>query len=233
MYDCTMAQGTARFTEKELAQYDGKEGRSSYVAYNGKVYDVTGSRLWPSGRHSNRHSAGEDLSRTMINAPHNESVLSRFPVVGELVPEQLPSRLVRTLEAVHPHPMVVHFSEVCPMLAAFFVFLYLFFGHFRTFEVFSAYLIILGFVSAIGCMVTGFFSWATTYERNLTRTFRLKILFSAMLFGMMITLFAIRETDVDVLTKSQPLSVVYAVMVFALVPVTVMLGHYGGKIVYG
>ena len=222
-----------RLTSKELQRYDGKEGRPSYAAFNGKIYDVTASALWANGTHEMAHSAGEDLTRGIVNAPHDESVLARFPVVGELLPEQFRGQFIDDLRALHLHPMVVHFSEVCPMLAAFFVFLYIFFGHFRTFEVFSAYLIVLGFISAMGCMTTGFFSWATTYERTLTRIFTRKIFYSTLLFVMMIALFIMRSIDVDILTKSQPASIAYALLVFALVPVTVLLGHYGGKIVYG
>ena len=32
------------FTEESLARFDGRDGRPAYVAYQGKVYDVTGSR---------------------------------------------------------------------------------------------------------------------------------------------------------------------------------------------
>lgn len=222
-----------RFTTKSLARFDGMEGRPAYTAFEGKVYDVTGSNMWLGGRHESRHSAGEDLSHQMVNAPHDESVLGKFPVVGELVEEQMGGRMVARLQAMHLHPMVVHFSEVCPLLAALFVFLYLFVDRFRPYEVFSSYLVLLGFLSSMGCMATGFFSWSTTYERTLTRIFRMKILFSAVQFSVMVLLFAMRYIDVDVLTKSQPLSVAYAVLMFALVPITVILGHYGGKIVYG
>ncbi len=223
----------ARFTPKQLARYDGKEDRPAYTAFNKKVYDLTGSNLWLQGRHSDRHAAGEDLTERMINAPHDEAVLERFPVVGELVEERSLGKFVSWLQAIHPHPMIVHFSEVCPMLAALFVFFYLFVDHFRPYEVFSSYLILLGFLSSVGCMASGFFSWSTSYERTLTRIFRIKISLSVLQFTVMILLFAMRYIDVDVLTKTQPLSYTYAVFVFALVPITAILGHYGGKIVYG
>lgn len=34
-----------KFTREELAQYDGKNGNPAYVAYKGKVYDVSVSFL--------------------------------------------------------------------------------------------------------------------------------------------------------------------------------------------
>lgn len=33
------------YTEQELAEYDGKNGRSAYLAHSGKVYDFS-SFLW-------------------------------------------------------------------------------------------------------------------------------------------------------------------------------------------
>jgi predicted heme/steroid binding protein len=39
------------FTPEQLEQYDGKEGRPAYIAYKGKVYDVTDNYLWTNGNH--------------------------------------------------------------------------------------------------------------------------------------------------------------------------------------
>jgi predicted heme/steroid binding protein len=72
------------FTAGELASFDGKDGRAAYVAYNGKVYDVTGSILWEGGEHQDEHSAGVDLTDDMYFAPHAEDVLENFPTVGSL-----------------------------------------------------------------------------------------------------------------------------------------------------
>lgn len=72
----------------ELRRYDGKEGRPAYVAFQGKVYDVSSSFLWRGGRHQAMHNAGEDLTEALRSAPHGPELLMRFPVVGELVPEE-------------------------------------------------------------------------------------------------------------------------------------------------
>jgi len=76
-----------RFTGAELRYYDGKEGRPAYVAFGGKVYDVSSSFLWKGGCHQVLHSAGEDLTEALRKAPHGVELLERFPVVGELVEE--------------------------------------------------------------------------------------------------------------------------------------------------
>ncbi|MDH5483157.1 MAG: cytochrome B5 [Candidatus Bathyarchaeota archaeon] len=72
------------FTEKELAQYDGKNGNPVYVAYKGKVYDVSSSFLWKDGTHQVFHSGGVDLTDALEQAPHGGDVLEKFPVIGIL-----------------------------------------------------------------------------------------------------------------------------------------------------
>jgi predicted heme/steroid binding protein len=79
--------GSARcmeFTEEDLAQYDGKNGKPAYVAYKGKVYDVSTSFLWKDGAHQVLHRAGVDLTDALEQAPHGGDVFERFPVVGML-----------------------------------------------------------------------------------------------------------------------------------------------------
>lgn len=221
-----------RITLRELRQYDGRDGRPCYTAYGGKIYDVTGSRLWRSGRHAGRHNSGEDLTDIMVNAPHMASVLQRFPLIGEIVAEPLRSRYVEALKNLHPHPMVVHFSEVLPILAAFFLFVF-HLTHGGEFETAAYYMISLGLLSSFACMTTGFFSWSVTYERTMTTIFSRKIMLSVILSAIVTVLFIWRTIDPDIITEYSNFTLVYAFLIYAAVPVVVILGHYGGKIVYG
>lgn len=75
------------FTKEELALYNGKNGKPAYIAYKGKVYDVSTSFLWKDGNHQVLHEAGIDLTEAMEQAPHREEVLGRFPVIGILIME--------------------------------------------------------------------------------------------------------------------------------------------------
>lgn len=72
------------FSKEELAQYNGNNGAPAYVAYKGKVYDVSGSFLWRRGRHQVLHNAGQDLTDSIEQAPHGVEMLERFPMVGTL-----------------------------------------------------------------------------------------------------------------------------------------------------
>jgi len=49
------------FSNEELARYDGKNGAPAYIAYKEKVYYVSTSFQWRSGRHQVIHNAREDL----------------------------------------------------------------------------------------------------------------------------------------------------------------------------
>jgi predicted heme/steroid binding protein len=73
-----------KFTLEELAKFDGKEGRPAYVAYKGKVYDLSESWMWEDGDHQGLHEAGKDLTEDMEDSPHEDDSLADLPVVGEL-----------------------------------------------------------------------------------------------------------------------------------------------------
>ena len=73
-----------RFSKEELARYNGKNGAPAYIAYKGKVYDLSASFIWRNGRHQVLHNAGEDLADSLEQAPHGVEMLERFPVIGIL-----------------------------------------------------------------------------------------------------------------------------------------------------
>jgi predicted heme/steroid binding protein len=72
------------YTVQELAAYDGRDGAPAYVAFEGKVYDVTASFLWQGGVHQVLHRAGTDLTQALGQAPHSPDLLKKFVVVGLL-----------------------------------------------------------------------------------------------------------------------------------------------------
>jgi len=72
------------FTKEELKKYDGREDLI-YVAYDGKVYDVSSSFIWKKGKHQVTHHAGCDLTEALKEAPHGSDMLDRYPIVGELL----------------------------------------------------------------------------------------------------------------------------------------------------
>jgi predicted heme/steroid binding protein len=75
----------SKFTIKELEEYTGKNGKPAYVAYQGKVYDISQSGLWGSGEHMGMHHAGKDITEEMEIAPHGEEVFEKVKLLGTLV----------------------------------------------------------------------------------------------------------------------------------------------------
>jgi predicted heme/steroid binding protein len=77
-----------KFTLEELARYDGQDGRPAFIAYIGKVYDVSRSFLWQGGKHQVVHFAGTDLTTALTQAPHGPESMGKFLLVGVLVEEE-------------------------------------------------------------------------------------------------------------------------------------------------
>lgn len=72
-----------RYSKAQLALRNGQDREEIWVAYEGKIYDVTESRLWRNGKHY-EHWAGQDLTDELSEAPHTAQVFEKFEAIGEL-----------------------------------------------------------------------------------------------------------------------------------------------------
>lgn len=221
-----------RFTIEELKRFDDNEGRPAYVAVRGKVYDVSGSRLWSGGRHMGIHGAGEDLTKGIENAPHGEDVLQRVTLVGEIAAAESRERsLTRRLADLYPHPIIAHFPIVLSNLVPLFSVLYLLTGE-TSFELASYYVLVLGFLAAPICGLAGAFSWRVNYHGKRSRAFNRKIVFTALLAVLTTACFAWRTLDPGVLISRMTTSYIYLILQVSLALIAAVLGHTGGKIVF-
>lgn len=59
-----------------------------FLAYQGKVYDVSQSFLWQRGVHQVAHWAGCNLTEELKAAPHGADLMDGLPIVGELVEDK-------------------------------------------------------------------------------------------------------------------------------------------------
>jgi predicted heme/steroid binding protein/uncharacterized membrane protein len=84
------APETGEFSAAELAGFNGESGRPAYIAYRGRVYDVSGSRLWKDGSHMKRHQAGVDLTEILAQAPHGDEKILALPERGWLSDKKTP-----------------------------------------------------------------------------------------------------------------------------------------------
>lgn len=224
------------FTAEELLSLNGRDGKPIYIAFQGKVYDVTKSPLWAKGLHMNRHSAGKDLAGEISAAPHGPEVLERYPQIGTVKkgpPEELrhlPPFLQNLLQRFpmarrHPHPMVVHFPIALFMASSLFILLTLFFQE-GSFETAGFYLLILGAVSSPFAMGTGLLTWWINYRWRLNYFVKRKIQLSIVLliFEVILILWRISKPEV-----SHPL---YFAMMILLAPIVSLLGYYGGQLTF-
>ena len=224
------------FTSEELSSFNGKGGNLVYIAFEGKIYDVSKSPLWSSGSHMKRHPSGKDITGEISAAPHGPEVLERYPQVGILkkgAPEELkhlPPILRNLIQRFpmarrHPHPMIVHFPIAFLMGTSLFVLLHLLFQN-PSFEIVSFYLLILGAISSPFAMATGLFTWWVNYRLKLTPFVRRKIQLSILLLIFEIILIYWRSSDTNI---SNP---VYFIMMLTLTPIVGLLGYYGGQMTF-
>jgi predicted heme/steroid binding protein/uncharacterized membrane protein len=221
----------------ELKSFDGKEGRSAYFAYKGKVYDVTGSKLWRNGTHVNRHHAGEDLTDFMSMAPHGDEVLEKCnAMVGEYDPDVVETvdrmdQLRALYRKFHPHPVTLHYPMGLFWFAAVMQLLFLVFQN-DAFEKAAFYAFVGGTLTTFPAVASGIFSWWVNYQLTLTRIFRMKLIYSIVMIVFGVTGCILRFLYPEISYQTDPVAITYHAMVFLNVPALTIVALNGGKITW-
>lgn len=222
-------------SKSELKKYNGQGDNPAYVAYEGKVYDVTKSRLWKRGLHMNRHLAGEDLTGMLEAAPHKDDVFERVELVGELKVTRteafMSEALPKFIQKRHPHPVSVHFPIAYLIAAGFFSIIYVLTNN-MLLETAAYYSLLLGGATSPIAIVAGYLSWRVTYQATMTSIFTKKIRYSVLLAVVLTITILWRTLDPGILTYGSASSWVYLLLVLSLTPTVILLGYYGGKLVY-
>jgi len=232
-------------TLRELKAFDGREGKPAYIAYRGRVYDVSGSPLWQSGEHEGLHRAGEDLTPMLGDAPHGEEVFARYPVVGTLDAAASPPpsaaadpsrerqrRWQAWYHKYHPHPMLVHFPIALHLFAAATDLLF-FAAPKAAYAAAVFYTFFAATVTGAAAMLPGILSWKINYGYALTRPFIVKLAVSvAMLFAGVAAIVLYLEASGVVYTLRAE-GIVYHAVVLLTGAGVIVLGYYGGKITWG
>jgi predicted heme/steroid binding protein/uncharacterized membrane protein len=225
--------------ESSLAQFDGRDGKPAYIAYKGRVYDVTDSKLWHGGLHMKRHQAGSDLTDSLSAAPHDNEVLSRYPQVGRYQPRDvssLPPGLERFLERFpiarrHPHPVAVHFPLVFLLSVFIFDMLYILTGRLSFYET-ALYCLYAGLLTMPTAMMTGFFSWWVNYQAQAMKPIVRKIQLSFLVLILSTGILFWRNQTADLLEPFRIESLFYLILVLSLWPLLIALGFIGGSLVF-
>lgn len=75
---------TKKVTKEELEKNNGQDGKPAWIAYQGKVYEVTDSSFWMEGEHMGMHSSGKDLTDELEMAPHGNEKFVDLKLIGDL-----------------------------------------------------------------------------------------------------------------------------------------------------
>jgi uncharacterized membrane protein len=194
------------------------------------------------------HSAGQDLTAELPNAPHDEEVFERYPQIGvlkkeELLPisaeeefDHLPGPIARLIGRIpflekHPHPMTVHFPIVFMYAAPIFALLYLFTGV-TGFDIATFYMLGAAALFSLVAIPTGFFTWWVNYHARPVRAVTVKIVFSTFAFVVAAAAFIWRWSDPVVLTNPEGFNVTFFILVLLLVPLITIVGSYGALLTF-
>jgi predicted heme/steroid binding protein/uncharacterized membrane protein len=223
----------------ELAKFNGTEERPVWVAVDGKVYDVSRSKLWATGIHMKRHASGRDLSAELSAAPHGKEVLSREVVreVGILVREEggpTPDLLERLFLRYpilrrHPHPMMVHFPMAYSIGAAIFMFLDLVFPKVGPFEQMSFAMVVMAAFFTPLAIGTGLLTWGVNYAGRRIHQVTRKLQLAVLMALAEIVCLALR---IGGPVHGGILGWLYFGLVLFLALDALMLGYYGGQLTF-
>ena len=229
------------FDLKALSEFDGKEERPAYVAYQGRVIDVSQSKLWKGGLHMTRHHAGEDLTTDIRAAPHSPEFLDRYPQVGVLRKEEADQRPIpKPLSGIlarfpflrrHPHPMMVHFPIVFSVSTALFNLLYLITGM-TAFEITALHCLGGGILFTPIAFLTGWYTWWLNYLSKPLRPVKIKIRLSMILMVVQVGVFVWRIAVPDILSPLRGASVLYLLLVISLIPLVTIIGWFGAQMTF-
>jgi predicted heme/steroid binding protein/uncharacterized membrane protein len=229
------------FDVEEVEQFNGKDGRPAYVAHKGKVYDVTGSKMWKGGVHMNRHHAGKELTTDIQAAPHDPSVLARYPLVGILKEKgtsetELPGVISWLLDRApflrrHPHPMTIHFPIVFTFATFIFNLLYLVMGR-KTFETTALNCLGAAIFFTPVAIATGFYTWWLNYQAKLIRPVMIKQRLSFLLLFVEIIVFVWRVENPAILDFLGWQSILYSLLILFMFTIVFVIGWFGANLTF-
>jgi predicted heme/steroid binding protein/uncharacterized membrane protein len=230
------------FSREELATFNGDNGQPVYIAYEGKVYDVSESKLWKPGLHMRRHQAGTDLTEEIGGAPHGIEVFEKFAQVGILkaekdpMDEHVPDLLLAVFRKIpmlrrHPHPMTVHFPIAFMMLFPILNILCLVTGK-ESFEISAYHVLVAGLVSTPVALITGPYNWWINYAGKWSRIIAVKIFGSLILITLILVIFMWRILVPDIMLQPSGAKIVYILLSLTLPPIITVLGWFGAKMTF-
>jgi len=132
-------------------------------------------------------------------------------------------------KTLFPHAIAAHFSNGLIPVAVFFLLLFFPSGDIY-FEHTVSHLLIIVLMAIPVSFVSGLYDWKTKYKSAKAPIFIKKIRLSILLFVLCTISVAIRLTVPGVMYEPGLLNRLYIALLIFMLPVVVLLGHYGGKL---
>jgi len=229
-----------KLSREELLKNNGKQGRPSWVAVKGEVYDLSGSRLWKDGEHMKRHQAGRDLSSEILAAPHGLEVLQREVVgkVGVLAEEapggQIPAFLENLFQRFpilrrHPHPMMVHFPMAYLVGAVLLLLVQKALPSWVVLEKTAFVMLVMAILFTPPAIITGLITWRVNYGARPMLAVKRKLQLAVVLgLGELVSLLLRFRGPIE----GGLLEVIYSGCVAVMALCVVGLGWYGGHLTF-
>jgi len=227
---------------EKLAENDGQEGKAAWIAYAGKVYDVSESLRWKMGKHMMRHSAGHDLTVQLKAAPHGPEVFERVRQVGILAmkAEVEEPKIFWPLKWIykkfpfikrHGHPMVVHFpiafvigSSICNLI--------FWLTESISCEKTSFHMLLFGLIFLPLSILTGIQSWWLFYGLKKTSRIIAKLIAAPVLTLLSGFLIYVHLINPDIVSDHGAKAVVYSFFLAICVPLVGLLGYIGARMTF-
>ncbi len=230
------------FDLKDIEKFDGTNGKPVYIVHQGKVFDVSESKLWKTGMHMKRHRSGKDLSADFQAAPHGTEVLERFPRIGIIKKREesqdirMPAVLFWLLSRFpilrrHPHPMTVHFPIVFMFSATIFNLIYLVTG-LRSFETTAFHCLGGGIFFTFITILTGLYTWWLNYMARPLKAVKIKLPLTILMLVIEVIIFTWRILTPEILDSIHVGSVIYFLLVLSLIPMIMVVGWYGASMTF-
>ena len=127
------------------------------------------------------------------------------------------------------HAIAAHFSNGLIPVAVLYLLLTLSTGS-TYFEHTVEHLIVIVVMAIPVSFFSGVYDWKTKYRGAKAPIFIKKLRLSVLLFVLCISAVAIRLSIPDVMNRQGVEHWLYIVLLFSMLPVVTLLGHYGGKL---
>lgn len=167
---------------------------------------------------------------------------SKFEMIGEpdvgqesrvdVVRKQALALFTEMKASFVPHAVAAHFPNALLPTCFLFLLLFIVSGQ-ASFESTVFYLLLVAFVAIPATFVTGLIDWKMKYSGELTSIFRKKIIFGLLLFCLSFVATFWRWQNPEVLSAGGLSACAYSILILATLGCVVLLGHYGGMLVFG